>query len=129
MWCILGLTWAASAEEPTLPTFRSFAGAFLASGDHNYFVESELQFPVLELAPASLSYHYRESTPFLRDMDGPQAELLYRRQEAEAGFKLNDYLRLIALAGFEQTERVDRNGVLSAYALGGGLGSPARRDG
>jgi hypothetical protein len=130
---ILGLAWAlgcvASAEEPTLPTFRSFAGSFLASGDHNYFVESELRFPVLQLAPASLSYHYRESTPFLRDVGGPQAELLYRRQEAEVDFKLNDSLRLITLAGFEQTDRVDRNGLVSAYALGGGIGSPARRDG
>jgi hypothetical protein len=130
---ILGLMWVlggvACAEEPTLPTFRSFAGVFFASGDHNYFVESELRLPVLQVAPAGLYYHYRESTPFLRDVGGPQAELLYRRQEAEVDFKLNDDVRLITLAGFEQTDRVDRNGLFSAYALGAGIGSPLRRDG
>ena len=125
----VGWSGAAGDDEPPRPTIRSFAGAFLASHSHNYFVESELWHPVLQLDPASLYFHYRESTPFLRSDGGPQAEVLYRRQEAEVDFKLNDYLRLITIGGFEQTDQVDEPGLSSAYAIGGGFGSHLVIDG
>ena len=126
--CILGMMWTvwsvvATAQDPESSTFQSFAGAFLASHTHDYFVESELWHPVLQLDPVSAYFHYRESTPFVRNKDGPQAEVLYRRQEAEVDFNLNDSLRLITIGGFEQTDQVDEPGLSSAYAIGGGIGS------
>ena len=126
--CKLGVLWffwiaAAMAQDPNAPTFQTFAGAFLASHNHDYFVESELWHPVLELDPVTAYFHYRESTPFVRYQGGPQAEVLYRRQEAEVDFNLNDSLRLITVGGFDQTDHEDEAGLLSSYAIGGGIGS------
>ncbi len=124
--------WAAStvfAEDPALPTARSFAGAFIGEGDHNYFVESELRLPVRLDDRLALAYHYREATPFLDEAGGIQAEVLTRRQEAEIGFALSDNLRLIAAGGYRSTYREDGPGFLSAYAVGAGIGSPLSRDG
>jgi hypothetical protein len=118
----------ARAEDPNLPTFRSFAGAFLAGQDHDYFVESELRLPLLRTQPVSVFYHYRESTPFL-GLDSPQAELLYRRQEAEADFRVAEQLRFIAVGGYHSAYLSDRAGRLNGYVLGGGVGSPLPIDG
>jgi hypothetical protein len=116
-------------EDPSAPTIRSFAGAFLGSHAHNFFVESELRLPIVQVAPFGLYYDYRESTPFLREDRGAQAEVLYRRQRLEANWRLNDQLRLIAVGGYNSSYAVDRPGLVSAYAIGGGIGSPAASDG
>jgi hypothetical protein len=124
--------WAASsvlAEDPALPTLRSFAGAFIGEGDHNYFVESELRLPVRLDDRLALAYQYREATPFLDEADGIQAEVFTRRQEAEIGFGFSDDVRLIAVGGYRTSHRVDGPGLLGAYAVGGGIGSPLARDG
>ncbi len=118
----------ACAEDPTLPTFRSFAGAFLLSDDHNFFVESELRLPLLRIEPVSVYYHYRETTPFL-ELRHPQAEVLYRRQEMEVDFKIAEQLRLITVGGYHSTHLTDRRGLLSGYVFGGGIGSPLPTDG
>src|SRR5882724_2438203 len=83
---------------------------------------------MLQLDPATAYFHYRELTPFVRESGGPQAEVLYRRQEAEVDIKINDYLRVITLGGFEQTDQVDEPGLSSAYAIGGGIGSRQHSD-
>jgi len=119
----------ATASDPMASSFQSTAGAFLAGSPHDYFVESELRLPVLEMEPAILSYHYRETTPFIRVRDQPRAEVLYRRNELQADVKLNDSLRLIMVGGYESTSAIDRHGLFSAYALGAGIGSfPATDD-
>ncbi|HUJ11692.1 MAG TPA: hypothetical protein VL171_16910 [Verrucomicrobiae bacterium] len=119
---------AARAEDQSLPTFRSFAGAFLAGDQHNFFVESELELPLLHEGPSTLYYRHQESTPFL-DLDrGVQAEQLYEREEAQVDFVLSPYVRLIFLGGYESVKHEDRAGSLSAYALGGGFGSPLTAD-
>jgi hypothetical protein len=116
-------------EDPSAPMIRSFAGAFLGSHAHDFFVESELRLPIVQVAPFGLYYDYRESTPFLRELGGVHAEVLYRRQWLEGNFKLNDQLRLIAVGGYLSSYAVDTPGLMSAYALGGGIGSPAASDG
>ncbi len=119
----------AFAEDPALPTIRSFAGEFLGARDHNYFVESELRVPLVQIDPVMLAYDYRESTPFLREEGGIQADVFARRQQAELHVAASEGLRLIGVAGYRSTYKVDRPGFLSAYAIGGGVGSPLPRDG
>lgn len=118
------------AVDPAEPTIRSYAGAFLAGdGDHDFFVEEEVRLPLLQLEPVGVYYRYRESTPFVRESDGPQAEVLYTRYDLQTDLKLTDQLRLIALGGHQAAYNVDESGLISAYVIGGGLGSPLRRDG
>jgi hypothetical protein len=129
---LAGYGWMANparADEQSLPMFRSFGGAFLAGDNHNFFVESELQLPIIRQGPSGLYYRHQESTPFL-DLDkGVQAELLYEREEGQIDFVINPYLRLIAVGGYEHLQLEDRIGSLSAFTFGGGLGSPFRADG
>lgn len=117
------------ADDATLPTFRSFAGTFLGSSDHDFFVESEVLIPVLRLEPVSTYFRYEESTPFVKDFGGAQAELLYTRYESQVDVKLADQLRLICLGSYQTAYELDQSGQLGAYAIGGGIGSPLRRDG
>jgi hypothetical protein len=119
----------AAADDPVAPSFQSTAGAFVSGGRHDYFVESELRFPFVEVEPAIFSYHYRETTPFFRVAAWLRAEVLYRRNELQADLKLNDSVRLIAVGGYESTGLVDRPGLLSAFALGAGIGSWPASDG
>jgi hypothetical protein len=120
----------ARAEDPTRPTFRTLGGALIGASLHNYFVESEMRLPLLHIEPVSVYYRYRETTPFL-DLNGsgPQAELLYTRYELQVDFKLNDWFRLIGVGGYHSTYSTDRTGKLSAFVLGGGIGSPFRSNG
>ncbi len=133
-WWLLGLGVAlfaapAHAEDLSKPTFHSFAGAFLIGDTHNFFVESELQLPLLQLGPFSLDYHHQESTPFLSVHNGIQAEQLYNRDELQADWQLTDWLRVITLGGYHVGYLEDRPGKAEAVAIGGGLGSPAQRNG
>jgi hypothetical protein len=118
-------TGPAWAEDPALPTFRTFAGAFFAGDQHDYFVESELSLPAWVEDGFGFYYRYRETTPFIGlEKGGQQAELLYTRQEFQADLKLADSLRLLAVGGYHARYNQDRNGKRDAYALGAGLGSP-----
>ena len=112
------------AEDQSLPTVRSFAGAFLASHNHNFFVESSLQLPIVREGPSGLYYLHQESTPFLDIKGGPQAELLYVREQGQIDFVVNPNLRLIAVGAFDTLDLEDRTGFFSAFSVGGGLGSP-----
>jgi hypothetical protein len=114
---------AAAEDDPIAPHFGTAAGGFVAGGSHDYFVESELRLPLVNIEPVLFSYRYRETTPFVNAFDQVRAEVLYRRNELQADLKLNDSVRAIALAGYESTGTIDRHGLLSAYALGAGLGS------
>jgi hypothetical protein len=118
----------AIAYDPMAPTFQTSAGKFVGGGHDEYLVESELRVPVLQLGPAIFSYYYRETTPFLDVNNAPRAQVLYRRNELQADLKLNDCVRLIAVGGYERTDFVDRHGLLSAYAAGGGVGSVRTSD-
>ncbi|HUI08260.1 MAG TPA: hypothetical protein VL486_14770 [Verrucomicrobiae bacterium] len=111
------------AEDQSLPTFRSFAGAFLASHNHNFFVESELRLPIMREGPVGVYYLHQESTPFLDIPSGPQAELLYERESAQVDFVVNPNLRVILVGGYDTLHLEDRTGFFSAFPLGGGLGS------
>ena len=123
------LAGGALADEPLTPTFRSFAGSFPISGArHQYFVESELLYPMLQLQPFHLYYHYMESTPFLEYNNGPHADLLYRRYELQGDYVINDYLRLIVVGGERAQARIDEPGSLAGTIVGGGLGSPLQRE-
>lgn len=116
---------SALAEDPSLPKFRSFAGAFFGAEQHDFFVESELSLPVWVEDGFGFYYRYRETTPFLGlEVGGEQAELLYTRQEFQADLKLSDALRLMAVGGYHARYNQDRNGKRDAYVLGAGLGSP-----
>jgi hypothetical protein len=128
---LLGLLASASsifADEPQ-PFLRTFAGAFIGGEEHNYFVESALRVPVLPLQPVSVWWDYRESTPFLHDRDGPQAEVLNRQLNGEVDYRVNDQWRLVAVGGYRASYQVDAAGKRSAIALGGGLGSTAQANG
>ena len=118
----------AAADDPMAPSFQSTAGAFVSGGRHDYFVESELRLPLVEVAPAIFSYHYRETTPFVELEGRLRADVLYRRNELQADLKLNDSLRLIVVGGYESTGFIDRHGLLGAYALGAGIGSSPASD-
>ena len=111
------------AEDQSLPTFGSFAGAFLASHNHNFFVESELQLPIVREGPLGVYYLHQESTPFLNIPNGPQAELLYEREQGQLDFVVNPNLRLILVGGYDALYLEDRTGFFRAYTVGGGLGS------
>ena len=129
VWLALVVPCSLRAENPTEPYLRSMASAFLASHSHDFFIESELRLPLLQLEPATAYFHYRESTPFLQERYGTQAETLYRQHDLQVDFRLNDDLRLISLAGYRSTNLEDQPGSLSAVVLGGGIGSPLRADG
>jgi hypothetical protein len=118
----------ARAEDVSLPTFRTFAGAFLAGDKHNFFVESELLLPIIREGPSGLYYRHQEGTPFLNLNKGVQAELLYEREEGQIDFVMNPQLRLIVVGGYEALRMEDRTGLLSAFEIGGGLGSPLQTD-
>src|SRR5437867_3846520 len=109
------------AEDPTRPTFRSFAGVFVGGSDHDYYVDSELRLPLVQLAPVTADYRYRETTPFIRDLQGPQAEVLARRQEGELRLAITDHIQLIGIGGYRSAYREDTPGYQAAYAIGGGL--------
>jgi hypothetical protein len=125
--CLLLVAGRVLAEDAVPPTIRSFAGTFLGANDHSYFVESELRLPIAEITRAVISYHYRESTPFLRETGGPQAEVLARRQEGEINIELAEGVYATVIGGYRSTYRVDRTGFLSAYTIGGGIGSGPQR--
>ena len=116
-------TFSLRAEDLSLPTFRTYAGAFLASQNHDFFVESELQLPILREEPFEVYYLHQESTPFLDIPSGPQAESLYDREEGQFNFVVNPNLRLIAVGAYDTLHLEDRTGSQSAYAVGGGIGS------
>ena len=119
----------AHEEAAPLPTFRSFAGAFLTKEHkHNFFVESELELPIVRQGPVTVYYRHQEATPFL-DLDrGIQAEQFYEREEGQADFVLSPYVRMILVGGYEAVKREDRSGAFNAFALGGGFGSPLNAD-
>jgi len=116
------------AEDLSLPTFRSFAGAFLISRDHNFFVESRVDLPLLHYEKWTLSYTHQESTPFLDVDHGVRASLLYARNELQLELQPVDWLRVFALGGYRRSGFEDRAGELSAAVYGVGLGSPRRSD-
>ena len=126
----LALNGARADDEPApLPTFRSYAGAFLARSDtHNFFVESELTLPIIHEGPSTLYYRHQESTPFLDLHRGVQAEQLYEREEGQIDFVLSPYVRLIFVGGYESVKHEDRAGSLSGFELGGGIGSPLKTE-
>jgi hypothetical protein len=130
-WTVMLFLAAAScwAEDPTLPTFRTFAGAFAHGSDHDYFVESSLRLPLVQTGIVAVAYTYQESTPFVRYKGSPQAEVLARQQEGEVRVALNDSIQLIGVGGYRSTYWEDTPGFLSAYAVGGGIGSPLPSDG
>jgi hypothetical protein len=117
------------AEAPTLPTFRTFAGAFVRGSDHDYFVESALRLPLVQTGIIAVAYTYQESTPFVRYNGSPQAEILARQQEGEVRVALNETIQLIGVGGYRSSYREDTPGFLAAYAVGGGVGSPLPNDG
>ncbi len=109
------------AEDPTKPTFRSYAGAFLAGDDHNFFIESEVRLPLVSEELWGLYYRHHDATPFLDVDDRVQAELLYNRDELQADFRLNDFLRLISIGGYQKSQRSDRSGKVSGFVYGVGF--------
>src|SRR6266446_1953384 len=117
------------AEDPTEPMIRSFAGAFVRGSDHDYYVESELRLPLVQCDPFMLAYDYQEATPFARYKGEPQAEVLARQQQGELRVAVSDTIQLIGIGGYRSTYREDTPGFLSAYAVGGGIGSPFPHDG
>ncbi len=118
----------AVAYDPMAPSFETTAGMFIGGGHDVYFVESELRVPVLQLGPATFSYQYRETTPFVDFQKEPRAQVLYRRYDLQADLKLNDCVKLMAVGGYDQADFVDRHGLLSAYTAGGGIGSVRNSD-
>ncbi len=114
------------AEDQTQPTIDAMIGGFLFSSDHSYVAESRVILPILRLEPLTLSYRHYQITPVLKQ--GSQTQLLYSRNELEADWTLGEHLRLITIGGYRNTSFEDRAGSLGAYALGGGLGSPLRRE-
>lgn len=118
---------ALAHESP--PMLRTFAGAFLGGEEHNYFVESAARLPVLHSHPLTLWADYREATPFLRERDGPQAEVLNRQLNAELDWHCLEDLRLVAVAGYRASYVVDAAGKTSAFALGAGIGSVQQANG
>ena len=127
---ILGILLARSAVayDSMAPTFQTTAGKFIGGGHNDFLVESELRVPLLQLGPAAFTYYYRETTPFADVNNAPRAQVLYRRNELQADLKLNNCVRLMAVGGYERSDFVDRHGLLSAYAAGGGVGSVRNSD-
>jgi hypothetical protein len=113
------------AEDRTQPTIESFIGGWLFSGDHSYMAESRVQVP-FRCEPFGLTYEYHEVTPVLKKH--LQTQLLTARHDRAADFTLNDYLRLIGIAGYHSTDFEDRAGSFSAYESGIGIGSPIRSE-
>lgn len=121
-WTLL----ATADDEFPPPDFGAEIGSLVPSSRHSYIESVYADVPLLHVDPITLLYHYRETTPFLKE--NAQAQLFYTRHEFEADFKLCDEARLIAVAGYRQTQLEDRPGSLSGYVLGAGLGSPWRRE-
>jgi hypothetical protein len=115
------MPWVWSAELPS-PSLSQSAAFLIGGRDHNSLVQSELKLPVLQLAPVTVAYRFRETTPFLTD--NAQAQLLYSRHEVETALRLNDRMSLLALAGFHRAAMEDRPGSASAAVVGVGAGSP-----
>lgn len=110
--------------EAAEPTFRTQGGLFLLGAHHEYFVETELRVPVLQLGPVGAAVHYRETTPFVRYQQIGLPELLYRQADAQFDWQWNDHLRLIGLLGEVGRERQDTPGQSRAGIAGAGIGSP-----
>ncbi|MCX7915454.1 MAG: hypothetical protein N3A53_04025 [Verrucomicrobiae bacterium] len=110
------------AEEPR-SHIRSFAGAFLAAEDHNFFIESEVAIPVGHVSPVTLWFWHRESTPFL-ELESPnqaQTELVFQRDELRLDVSVMPWLSTRAVAGYHTAHLLDRSGLSSAYVFGGGV--------
>lgn len=119
------LSWIAPqahAEDQTHPTIQSMIGGFLFDSLHTYVAESQVRLPLLQVEPLSLAYEHDEFTPVLKK--GSQTQLLFSREELEAGLTLGEHLRVIIVGGYRNSSLEDRAGYLSAYAIGAGLGSP-----
>lgn len=113
----------ARAGDVPPPTLRSFAGAFFTEDHgHDFLVESELVLPLVREGKFGVSYRYRETTPFL-DVNGPQVEVLFSRFELQADLQLTPHLRLIGVAGYHQSQNIDRHGFIGGQILGLGIGS------
>src|SRR5437016_3803343 len=112
----------ARAEDQTHPTIQSMIGGFLFDSLHTYVAESKVRLPLLQAEPLSLAYEHNEFTPVLKK--GSQTQLLFSREELEAGIEIGEHLRAIVVGGYRNTSLEDRAGFLSAYAVGAGLGSP-----
>jgi hypothetical protein len=124
---LLGLVFFSSvlqgrAEDQTQPTIQTLIGGFFFDPDLSYVAESQVRLPVLRSEPLSIFYWQREVTPVLKE--GSQTELFTSRNSFEADFTLGDQVRLITIGGYHRTGFEDRAGALSAYEIGGGIGSP-----
>jgi hypothetical protein len=119
-------TLSAQAEDtnnPAKPTIRAMIGGLILGSDHLYVAESEVQLPLLRYENFSLGYRQHEITLVFKD--GAQTQLLSSRYQLEGGYTLNDNLQFIGIGGYRRSALEDRAGSLNAYALGGGIGSPA----
>src|SRR5438874_2833088 len=121
-----GVGLQARAEDQTQSTIDTMIGGFFFNSDHSYMAESRVHLPILRLEPLTLSYSHYQMTPVLKQ--GSQTQLLYSRNELEADWTLGEHLRLITIGGYRNTSFEDRAGSLGAYAIGGGVGSPLRRE-
>jgi len=113
------------AEDRTQPTIDAMTGP-LFFGDHLYLAESRVHLPIWRAEQFSLTYRQHEVTPVLRE--GKQTQLLRTRNQFEGDWSLNDYLRMIAVGGYQHTALEDRAGSLGAYEFGFGVGSPIGRE-
>jgi hypothetical protein len=125
-WALFCVVLQLRAEDQTQPTIETMIGGFLFDSDHSYVAESQVRLPLLRVEPLAISYRHYQITPVLKE--GSQTQLLFSRNELEASWTLGERLRLITVGGYRRTSFEDRAGSLSAYAIGGGLGSPLRRE-
>lgn len=116
---------ADEAQKLPPPTVRTEVGGFFGTGDHVFFVETEVRLPLIQLGDFALNYEHRESIAFLKLKEKDlQGDWLYARERMRADFKLMDNLAILAVAGYNAAYAEDRAGHISAYSVGGGFGSP-----
>ena len=114
------------AEDQTEPGIQAMIGGLFLDDTHSYVAESHVHLPLYRTEDFLLSYRQHEVTPVFREHS--QTQLLTTRNSVEANLSLGEHLRLIALGGYHRTAFQDRAGSLSAYEIGGGIGSPLRRE-
>jgi hypothetical protein len=115
----------AYAEDQTQPMIRAMIGG-LFFDEHSYIAESAVHLPILREGTFGLAYDQYEVTPVLRE--GAQTQLLTTRNRLTADYSLGDRFRLIGVGGYHRTAFQDRAGSLEAWEIGGGIGSPLRRE-
>lgn len=113
------------ADDPARPTIRAMIGG-LFFDEHSYMAESWVHLPILREGDFALAYDQHEMTPVFRD--NAQTQLLTTRNRLTGDWAPGEHFRLIGVGGFHRTAYQDRAGSLEAWEIGGGIGSPLRRE-